>query len=238
MPGCFLKDRKSVVVTGVNYATTDWGLYEIDLRSGNNRMLGGGSLAHGMVVDPVLSPDGKTIAVSVIDLGLPLATHTQINLVDLASGTARAVGPRMDCSHLSWEPDGRGIILLTRKYERGEQYSVNTVSRLALDGTVTSLFKGDDPMVLRDGRILSREDAPDHKTWTWKTSKADGTDQQLFADGMPGYSFPTLSPDGGQILMMKYVTGRGPVPTIFRVGEASGRPATNLPGFWMTPEWQ
>jgi hypothetical protein len=60
LPGCFLKDRRRVIVSGLDDSGT-WGPYEIDLKTGANRRLGGASLAEGISLMPALSPDGKSI---------------------------------------------------------------------------------------------------------------------------------------------------------------------------------
>ena len=63
LPGCFLKGRTEVAISGVDPFAGVFGLYEVDLKTGENRRLGGERLASGFTLMPALSPDGKTLAV-------------------------------------------------------------------------------------------------------------------------------------------------------------------------------
>ena len=47
LPGCFLKDRRRAIVSGLDDSTGTFGPYEIDLKTGENRRLGGDALAGG-----------------------------------------------------------------------------------------------------------------------------------------------------------------------------------------------
>src|SRR5207249_4801446 len=61
IPGCYSKDRTKVFVTGLT-EESGFGLFEIDLKTGTNRPLGGKLLESGFNFFPTLSPDGKMLA--------------------------------------------------------------------------------------------------------------------------------------------------------------------------------
>ena len=143
MPGCFLADRTRVAVTGLD-ATGDgaFGLYEVNLKTGANRRLGGDVLAGGFTLFPVLSPDGKTLAV----LHKGAAEHrldSQICLVDVQTGTARRLSEPHDMAFPSWLPDGRGLIVLVRVPDVARNRLIDTIARMDLEGKITHLRRGE-----------------------------------------------------------------------------------------------
>jgi hypothetical protein len=113
-PGCFLKNRTRVAVTGLDVVDGTLGLYEVNLSTGENRRLGGELLASGMSLMPALSPDGTTLAVlhKGPEVGL---LETRVCLVNLATGEARALGEPADMAFLSWFPDSKALLLLHRE---------------------------------------------------------------------------------------------------------------------------
>src|SRR5205814_725053 len=113
-PGCFLKDRKSVVISGADMANPALRPYVINLSTGENRPLGGELLASGFTLGATLSPDGKTIAVVHKGQNEGLL-ECQVCLIDIASGKATPLGKPLDTAFLSWRPDGKGLILVTRE---------------------------------------------------------------------------------------------------------------------------
>jgi hypothetical protein len=237
MPGCFLKDRTKVVVSGVDGIEGALRLYEVDLKTGQNRRLGGELLANGMSLLPALSPDGKMLAV--LHKGATEAIlDSQVCLVDLASGEARTLGEPHDMAFLSWFPDGRSLLLLKREVtdpadvtsERQE-----TIARLDLNGRMTKIRDGGNPILLRDGRtILFRDTRQD----TWQICDLDGGTSRVLAGGLAQYGFPSLAPDGKRIVMMRFRPGHAPEPQILNIGESDGKTAVNAPGLWATPAWQ
>lgn len=119
-------------------------LYEVDLRTGQNRRLGGELLASGFSLMPALSPDGKTVAVlhkgatgAILDL--------QVCLVDLESGEARTLGDLGDMAFLSWFPDGKSLLLLNREVTDPADVTSprpDTIARLDLNGRMTKIRDG------------------------------------------------------------------------------------------------
>ena len=234
LPGCFLAGRTRVAVSGLDATSDDGGLglYEVDLKTGANRRLGGALLTGGFTLFPVLSPDGKTLAV----LHKGAAEHrldSQICLVDVQTGTARRLGEPHDMAFPSWLPDGRGLILLVRVPDVAKNRLIDTIARLDLDGKLTNLREGSMPVVLGDGRRILFKHSD-----TWHTCNLDGKDVKPYADSLKGYGFPAPAPDGKRILMMRFETGKAPVPLVLPIDGSIGKPATTAPGLWAMPGWR
>jgi hypothetical protein len=234
LPGCFTKDRSRVIVTGVELNAAVMGLYEIDLKTGENRQLGGELLASGFSLFPALSPDGKTVAL--LHKGASGAIlEVQICLVDLATGNAKPLGKPRDTGPLSWLPDGKGVVIIDRKTVDMSKPAEETVCRLDLDGRLTNLCAGSSPRILYETKRILFEEASSR---TWKTCDLVGGDIKPYADGMKGCAFPAPSPDEKRLLMMSFRPGRAPVPMIFPLGQSNGTPATTAPGLWASPAWR
>ncbi len=232
--GCFLKGRTRVVISGADLMSGVIGLYEIDLKTGTNRQLGGEALASGFSLFPVLSPDGKTVAVLHKGAAERLL-DTQVYLVDLATGNARPVGKPHDMAFPSWLPDGSGLILLVREVDEATHTTKENIARMTLDGTVTKLCEGSSPVLLADGKTILFEDS---KTRLWQTADRDGGHIQPFADGLKDYHFAAPGPDGKRIIMIRFQPGAEPVPTLLTLGETDGEPVTTRPGLWARPAWR
>jgi len=237
LPGCFLRDRRRVVVSGHDVIEGTLGLYEIDLKTGANRRLGGALLAGGITVMPALSPDGQTLAV--LQKGMTeRMLDAQLCLVDLATGEARPLGEPRDMAFLSWLPDGDGLLLLSREpVDPADPFGPRTemITRMDLEGRVTTIREGDSPVLLEDGqRILFR----DNENELWKTCDLDGDRVQLYADGLRGYGMPSPAPDGERLIMMHFSEGQPPAPTILPIGQSEGTPAITAPGLWTMPSWR
>ncbi|HEX8911397.1 MAG TPA: hypothetical protein VF796_03480, partial [Humisphaera sp.] len=235
VPGCFLKGRDKVVVTGMTGGR--FGLYEIDLKSGRNRPLGAEALAGTIAMGPVLSPDGRTLAVAATDARAGPG-QLRVFLIDVESGRARALGEPLDCTPPSWTPDGDGLVLSSRRTAGPDQPPESTICRMDLTGKLTPLRPGDRALVLVDGRILYQVSGPDGRGRQWMTCDRGGKDERAFGPGLDRFGFVAPAPDGKRVLMMRYDAGRGPTPYVFRIGEAPGRPAVDLPGLWGSPQWR
>jgi hypothetical protein len=237
LPGCFPRDRRRVIVSGLDDSTGTFAPYEIDLKTGENRRLGGDPLARGFSLMPTLSPDGKTIALVHKGLeGSPL--DSQIFLVDLKSGDAKPLGKPADVAFLSWLPDGHGLLLLKRESADPSNLAIpltDVIARLGMDGKTTRLLEGSMPVLLNDGKTVLFEGPNRHG---WQTCDLNGKNVQPFANGLAGYGFPSPSPDGKRILWMHFIKGAAPVPTVIPLGENSGKPVIKAPGLWSFPSWR
>ena len=233
IPGCFLKGRESVVVTGLDRDSSAFALYRVDLRDATVTPLGGDALASGMAGQAALSPDGRTLAVVHIpSLAAPQAR--QVYLVDVEAGGATPLGAPIDANAISWLPDGEGLILGRTDHPDDEKPWVGTVCRMGLEGKVAELFSGAHPTVLDARRLLYRDQADN----LWKTRRFDGTDVSLFGDGLAGHGFPAPSPDGKRVLFMKLDPKTGPRPYVFNADGSGGKRATDMPGMWAGPAWR
>jgi hypothetical protein len=233
-PGCFSKDRSSVYICGQNAAEGAFGLFQIDLRSGETRQLGQNGII-GLCLHPVVSPDGKTLAVAgnLTTYSDPLAS--QIFLIDIESGTTRTLGEPMDTAFHSWVPDGSGLILITRKHVDLNKPSVDTIARMDLTGKITPIRSGSSPVVLHpDQRILYLDKDDD----LWKSCDLNGKELGMFGDGLKRYAFPSVAPDGKWLIMMHLVEGRGPTPHLIDIATGQPRPLEFGPGLWAIPSWR
>ncbi len=233
--GCFSKDRKRVYVVGVDAQTGAMPLVEIDLQTGDNRPLGGELLAVGMTMAPTLSPDGKSLLVSHKNLSDGKLLEWETCLVDIASGNAKKIGQPMDASFLNWLPDGTGIILDVRDSRDMNKPSIDTISRMDLSGKITPIRSGRNPLLLADGKTILFADPTDN---LWKTCDLTGQKVKLLGDGFTGHGFPSLAPDGQRILFIKFDKDAGPKPTIYKIGETTGKSVTDRPGLWAMPAWK
>ncbi len=219
-PGCFSRDRTRVYVCG------DEGLFEVDLRTGRDRRLGGAALATGACLFPALSPDGRTLAVVHV---APGADRGQVQLVDLAADTVRPLGRPLMGGALSWLPDGQRLVLVARDAPAAPEH----VAVLDASGRLTVLREGSAPAPLPDGRLLFF----DVSAGLWRTCDALGRDARLFHDGLPGLGGPALSPDGARAV---FVEQRGQGNGLVLVDLTTGRrePLDLGPGLFGSAVWR
>lgn len=193
LPGCLSRDRARAYVSGRD--AQGIGLYEVDLRTGRNRRLGGAPLAAGQCLFPTLSPDGTRLAVLHADgTGWSL-----VHLVDVEDGAARPLGSPLLAGSLAWLPGGDGLLLVTRDTLDGPE----KVAVLDRAGKLAVLRAGSAPAPLPDGRILYL-DVP---TSRWHTCNAAGADARLFHGGLEGLVAPAISPDGARAVFADVTTG-------------------------------
>ncbi|NLE60782.1 MAG: hypothetical protein GX616_20745, partial [Planctomycetes bacterium] len=239
LPGCFMPGRKSVCVVGGD-KTKGFQLVLIDLKTGENREFGTNLPSPGLWFGPVVSHDGKTIAAVWKDfnnagLSIDRLLQSRVCLVDVESGKGKPISEPLDTAFLSWLPDDKGLILVSREAVDMNKPSVSTICRMNLKGTITPIRKGGHPLLIpKRNRILFENQDDD----LWYTCNLDGQDVQRVADGLSRHGFPTCSPDGERLLFMKYGGKGGPVPVMLKFGERQTSPVTNKPGFWGCPEWR
>jgi acyl carrier protein len=236
LPGCFSKDRRRVYVCGMPVEGGSLGVFEVDLRTGANRRLGGEPLAGGFTLDPTLSPDGKTLAV-IHKGGQGRLMDNQVFLIDLGTDVTRKVGPLMDAAFLSWLPDGSGLVLLRREPSEigGGQKAV--ICRMDLEGRLAPIREGNFPALLADGRTILHIGADGTK---WKTCALDGSDVKDFLNGIDSkeYNYPAESPDGRRVLMMGRSPDKSPQPVVFDLDSGKSNPLPVAEGLWGMPVWQ
>ncbi len=232
MPASFLKDRRSVIVSGfdVNGA---FDLVRLDLESGENTRL---SRRNGFSMGGEMSPDGKSMGA--IDMFASKGvTDFQISVVNLETGISNRIGePSRWGGPFSWLPDGSGIIL--KRFERANGFNgiePRVICRMDLNGNHTDILSGDSPLVLRkSNRILFQ----DNGTRLWHTCAFDGTQVELFGDGFKRHGTPAVSPDETRVLFNSFSDGEVPQLLLYEVGSGKGAPATKAPGFLSQPVWR
>lgn len=227
--GCFSRDRRKVYVSGLDPDSAGVALFEVDLSTGANRRIGADGLPPGMAMGPALSPDGGTLAIMMFSPNL----MSQVCLVDLKTGTVRKLGAPLDTAFVSWLDDGTGLILITRKYTSMEKPSEDSLARMDLDGKVTVLAAGGNPVVIPGRKkILFEQDRG------WSTCDLDGKDPQAYAEGMKGCGFPAVSADGKRVVWMRFQEGQLPQPVVEAFGETKVEALDLGGGFWATPAWR
>jgi WD40 repeat protein len=232
LPGCFSSDRSRVYVTG---QTQDGvlGLFEVDLKSGVNRPLGGNLENPGNLMFPALSPDGKTL-VALNTGGGSGFLQSQVVLVDVASGRAKNLGKPLDTAFLSWGPEGKGIVLVSRRLKGLDQPTEDSIARLDLEGTLTVLRRGGNPLVLDSaGTILFNDE-----DGSWKTCDVDGKNDKPFGDVLARHGFPAVAPDGKRVLMLRFKPGVAPEPVVLSIGSFEAKPIPVSGGIWTLPAWR
>jgi hypothetical protein len=235
MPGCFVAERSKVAVTARETSGAGVGLYLIHLDSGKSERLGGKSFATGQCQGPVLSPDGKSLAV----------THShsilmrQLYLLDLAGGKPRAIGRPRDASGFSWIGDGSGLIGITRQRRTGVPEGVPEyrMTRFGLDGSVRNLREdvGNFALVVgeKGDRILFQE-----KGNSWHTCDLNGGDVKMLGKGLSGLDFPSASPDGKRVIMIEHDEKERTCPVVVDLATGEVKKAKAEEGRWVLPVWR
>ncbi|MFI5377977.1 MAG: hypothetical protein ACHRHE_01610 [Tepidisphaerales bacterium] len=229
---CFRKNRRFAIVSGLDLMGGALRPYEIDLKTGINRPLGGKLLETGFTLGASLSPDDKSIVVchKGPEMGL---LEVQVCVVDLETGETRTVGKPLDTAFLNWMPDGKRLLLVQRKSIDMNKRALTNVAVMDMDGTVTPLCKGDQPMMLADNKTILFDD-----DGLWKTCDLEGKNIQLFGDGLKGYGFPSPAPDRRRLVMMKFPPPGLPKVVVLEIGQSTGRVVTEAPGLWGQPAWK
>jgi hypothetical protein len=235
MPGCFLKDRREVIIAGFD-PTGGIGMLKVNLQTGKNESINYGQFTGGINLLAELSPDGTRIA-TMRTLGIGKLLNAQMRLVSVETGKAEDLGnPGRIGAPFSWLPDGEGLIL-KRYDEKQDLHAIEPriLCKLGLDGKLTDVRPGDWPVVLRRSRKILYED---NDTRLWHTCELDGSRPELFADGLKGYAMPAVAPDEKKIIFAYYEKGRLPQLMLFDLGKSKGKAVLQGEGFTSTPVWR
>ncbi len=232
LAGCFSRNRRRAYVTGLSQEGV-FGLYEVDLSSGRNRRLAHNLEANGHMAFPVLSPDGRSLAV-LHGGGERRLLENDVALVDIETGQARYLGRPADRAFLSWMSDGRSLILLERSRVLEGEAEAHWICRMGLDGKVTRIREGDQPTLFGDGKtvLFQRRDR------SWATCDTEGENESVFGDGRKSYGFPSPAPDGKRMIMMKFRPDRGPEPVVIDIATGEERVIRHSDGLWGQPAWR
>jgi hypothetical protein len=232
--GGFLDERKSVVLCGGVHGETSRP-HVIDLTSGEDRRLGGEGWASAIATAACPFPSGKELAVLTRSHGGDMQL-SQLWTLDITHNTATPIGDPMDAASLSPLPDGSGLVFEKRSTPDPSQPPVPAVCRVDLAGHVTALAEGREPCVLADGPSILFQD---NQTQLWQLCDLDGEHARSFRDGLAGYGYPSPSPDGKRVLMLRLTTTTGPRPVIVPIDPTQKEiHVTVEPGLWMSPVWR
>jgi hypothetical protein len=234
MPGCFLKDRREVIVVGFDTDGRN-GLVKVNLDTGANTSIEAESSGR-VSLGAELSPDGKRVATMQM-LGGERILDFQVRIVNLEDGRSRVLGqPGRIGSPFSWLPDGTGLIL--KRFERTSDPKAiepRVLCHLSVDGKLTDLRRGDSPVVLRKSRKILYEDGDPQR---WYTCTLDGRKAELFAGGLEKHGTPAVSPDETRAIFARYEEGKLPKLLLFEFGKSQGLPVTSADGFTGMPVWR
>lgn len=153
--------------------------------------------------DHVLSPDGKSIAVS---HGTKEDGKSRVYTVPLTGGVPRLITPLAPSYLHGWSPDGKTLAYCA---ERNGEFDVYTIP--AEGGTETRLTDApglnDGPEYDGTGEYIWFNSVRSGLMQAWRM-KADGTEQtQMTFDENWNTWFPHISPDGTKVVMIAYKKG-------------------------------
>jgi hypothetical protein len=235
VPGGFLADRKTVALCGTAGGEI-LRPYLLDLETGETRALGSAAFSGVMAVSAKPSIDGKSIALSTQSLEHGVLSF-QLWHVDVATNSASPVGDPMDAGHVNPLLDNSGYVLVTRRTDDMDKPAVSTVSKMDSSGKVTPLIAGDSPCLIgADHATILFEDQQTHQ---WNICDLAGQHTRRFRDGLAKHGFPSASPDGTRVLMIRFNDKTGPRPVIVPLDPTAKE--TDVPvdaGLWMMPAWR
>jgi hypothetical protein len=233
MPMCFLGDRTQVLISAFDLVGGT-GLVKLDLLTGENIPITLSPSSGGIPLGAALAPNKQEVAFLQAFASDGIMGF-QMRIVDLASSKIRSLGkPGRLGGPFSWLPDGSGLIL-KRFIPTDSPAGIEDrmICRMTRDGKLTDVLHGDMPLVFnKSQRILYEEEG------LWHTCNLDGSDSKLFANGLKGHGFPSVSADEEHIAFMRFDKSTGPVLLIFDLGKSDGRRITSASGIVAIPTWR
>ena len=190
--GTFQRDRSRIIALGISFEKGGTFPFEVDFQSGANRIIG--DFHRGsVVIAPVVSHDGKTLALLHQEL---FETDIHVYLIDIKSNVATKLGEPQGLFGLSWLPDDKGLIVSKRIARNKTEPSIETLCKMDLDGKLTDIRDGKNPLVLSDGNSILFED----KGRAWHVCDMDGKILKDITSGKLHYEFQSLNPTGEKVL--------------------------------------
>lgn len=232
MTPVFSRDRTKIYTVVIQMGSSRIFPVEIDLRTGVSKELAVNDPDGFMYFDPCPSPDGTLIAIR-RGLSADPTQKSQIGLIEVSTGAYRPMGEILGGVNLCWLPDATGILMRREEFLEMDKPSKRISCVMDLRGTIRDLIPGDHPIVLPSGRVLFQEPG----MGLWKTCTLDGSQVEVCGDGLPRCNFPSLSPDGTRLLMIRFGDNPSGQPIIVSIATWTSTPVAMPPGLWIRPRW-
>ena len=178
-------------------------LYRYDLEKGTEEKLDTG-LCRNCNNDHVLSPDGRSIAVSHSEE----SWMSRVYIVPIGGGEPRLVTENCPCFLHGWSPDGETLAYCAfRDMEKGgDIYTIPVSGGEERQLTFTEGLN-DGPEYSPDGKHIWFNSVRSGLMQAWRMN-ADGSEQtqMTFDEGWNTW-FPHISPDGKKVVMIAYKKG-------------------------------
>jgi Tol biopolymer transport system component len=162
--------------------------------------------------DHVLSPDGRTIAIS--DQSLQGVGST-IFTVPITGGVPKRITTLAPSYMHTWSPDAKWLVYTGGRTPAPGQPQNLDIYRIASDGTgqemrlTTATGVDDGPEYTPDGKYIYFNSARTGLMQIWRMA-ADGSNQEQVTNDDLNNWFPHLSPDGQSIMMISFPKGIDP----------------------------
>lgn len=177
-------------------------LFRLDLSSGESTQIDSG-YADNCNNDHVLSPDGKSVAIS---HGAKEDGQSRVYTLPLSGGAPRLVTPLAPSYLHGWSPDGSTLAYCAM---RGGEFDIYTIP--AQGGVERRLTDApglnDGPEYSPDGQFIWFNSVRTGLMQAWRMA-SDGSGQtQMTFDQDRNTWFPHISPDGRWVVMLSYRKG-------------------------------
>ena len=234
-PGCFSDQRGKVVVTAREHDGSGVGLHLIDLQTGEQMRLGGAAFAGGICNYPVLSPDGRTLAVTFSRRKFT----RQIYFLTPEDKDPRPVGAPHDIRGLSWLGDGSGLIGLigNRDTEAAGPGKAWKIVRFDRQGVPAVIRSNVGSFALVAGRHRDLILFQDHDGLCY-TSDREGREIRKVGDGLRDLASPAVSPEGGHVVMLARDEKKQSWPVVVDLESGKRFPVKVERGRWLSPAWR
>jgi hypothetical protein len=112
--------------------------------------------------------------------------------------------------------------------------AIETIARMDLNGKVTPIRRGSNPIVLNSPTRIMFEDSDK----LWKTCDVNGKNVALIGGGLRHFNSPTPSPDSKRLIMMPYSGDDDLRPVVVDIAKGTTTRLTLGPGIWFMPAWR
>lgn len=237
LPGSFSPDRRRVYVTGTLDDERGMVALEIDLRSGDNRVIADSKSGFFPMI-PLASHDGRRVALTGMytpsGIG-PDAMKMQVLLIDLKDGSSRNLGEARDWRALDWFPHDDSLLVELRTYVANDKPARRSLVRLTLDGETKAIRSGGFARIIPHSDQILFQNEDDE---LWYACNFEGENVRRLGDGLRRHGGPSPAPDGRRAVFINYDAPGGPKPVLVDLtnGEVTSIPVRA--GLWRDPVWK